>query len=363
MNVHISYKIHKNPDIEKEIDHLVEKLGRRLRAFRPDLVHLKGLIEQNSPREGAVVSLNLRLPSGQMAAHESAPTPLAALKAACEDLILQLGKHKDLLRNSHKWRRRGAVEPLTEAAPEGQASEEGRPSEENRASEEKENGLSRPATAQSGDIRSYVNTHIGRLERFVERELYFRESSGEMNSGIVTKDEVVDEVVVRALGGLAESPQSLNLEPWLYRLARQSMNDLISRADQGASNVVLQRPARPADGAADDEAGLQFHQPDEFIAASDTIADRAAGTPEDIAYADELISLIQSALGDAGAGDREIFILHALEGFSIVEIAEITEREPDQVQLSIAAVRKKLRRSGPVRDGFNERHVQRTGTA
>ena len=228
MNVHISYKVHKNPDIEKEINHLIEKLGRRLRAFRPELVHLKGLIEQNSPREGAVVSLNLRLPSGQMAAHESAPTPLAALKAAGADLIFQLGKHKDLLRNSHKWRRRGTVEPLaSEAAPENQASEE------NHASEEKENGLSRSATAQSGDIRSYVNAHIGRLERFVERELYFRESSGEMNPGIVTKDEVVDEVVVRALGGLAEAPQSLNLEPWLYRLARQSMNDLVSRTDQG----------------------------------------------------------------------------------------------------------------------------------
>jgi RNA polymerase sigma factor (sigma-70 family) len=358
MNVHISYKVHKNPDIEKEINHLIEKLGRRLRAFRPELVHLKGLIEQNSPREGAVVSLNLRLPSGQMAAHESAPTPLAALKAACTDLILQLGKHKDLLRNSHKWRRRGTVEPLaSEAAPENQASEE------NHASEEKENGLSRSATAQSGDIRSYVNAHIGRLERFVERELYFRESSGEMNPGIVTKDEVVDEVVVRALGGLAEAPQSLNLEPWLYRLARQSMNDLVSRTDQGTPNVVLQRPATLPDGAADDEAGLQFHQPDESIAASDTIADRATETPEDIAYTDELISLIQSALGDAGAGDREIFILHALEGFSVVEIAEITERDPDQVQLSIAKVRKKLRRSGPIRDGFNERHVQRTGTA
>ena len=37
---------HKTPDIEKEINHLIEKLRKRLQVFRPELVHLKGVIEQ-----------------------------------------------------------------------------------------------------------------------------------------------------------------------------------------------------------------------------------------------------------------------------------------------------------------------------
>ena len=51
MNVHITYKSSKTPDIEKEISHLTEKVGKRLQAFRPDLIHLRGSLEENSPRE------------------------------------------------------------------------------------------------------------------------------------------------------------------------------------------------------------------------------------------------------------------------------------------------------------------------
>jgi len=42
MNVHISYKLPKTPDLEKEFNHQIEKLKRRLQVFRPELVHLRG---------------------------------------------------------------------------------------------------------------------------------------------------------------------------------------------------------------------------------------------------------------------------------------------------------------------------------
>ena len=98
MNVHISYKLRKTPDLEKEINHLVEKLRNRLQVFRPELLHLKGVVEQSSPREGTTVSLNLRLPSGQLAAQRSAQTPVVAIKSAFDDLLQQTTRHKDLLR-------------------------------------------------------------------------------------------------------------------------------------------------------------------------------------------------------------------------------------------------------------------------
>ena len=117
MNVHVSYKVHKTPDIEKEINHQIDKLRKRLQVFRPELVHLRGSVEQNSPREGFGVSLNLRLPSGQMAVQQSAPAASAAIKGAFEDLSQQLNKHKALLRSTHRWPRwrRG-----TETRPESQ---------------------------------------------------------------------------------------------------------------------------------------------------------------------------------------------------------------------------------------------------
>ena len=70
MNVHFSYKLSRTPDIDREIQHGTEKVRKRLQVFRPELVHLKGLVEQNSTREGIAVSLNVRLPSGQMASQE-----------------------------------------------------------------------------------------------------------------------------------------------------------------------------------------------------------------------------------------------------------------------------------------------------
>src|SRR5271166_895042 len=105
MNVHVSYRLHKIPAVEKDVQHQIEKLQKRLQVFRPDLIHLKGVVEDVSPREGTSVSLNLRLPSGQMSAQTKAPTAAAAVKTAFEDLLLQVNKHKEMLRSSHKWQR------------------------------------------------------------------------------------------------------------------------------------------------------------------------------------------------------------------------------------------------------------------
>src|ERR1700723_3793577 len=105
MNVHVSYRLHKIPAVEKDIQHQIEKLQKRLQVFRPELIHLKGVVEEISAREGTSVSLNLRLPSGQMAVQASAARAAAAVKGAFEDLLQQVNKHKEILRASHKWKR------------------------------------------------------------------------------------------------------------------------------------------------------------------------------------------------------------------------------------------------------------------
>ena len=117
MNVHIGYKVQKTPDIEKEIHVHVEKLRRRLQVFRPELVHLKGTVEQNPAREGTQVSLNLRLPSGQMVSQQSASNATSAIKAAFDDVLQQITRHKDLLRSAHKWRRRGSTNGVEVGVP------------------------------------------------------------------------------------------------------------------------------------------------------------------------------------------------------------------------------------------------------
>src|SRR5215467_12387041 len=325
MNVHISYKLHKTPDIDKEIQHWTEKIRKRLQVFRPELVHLKGTVEQNSPREGTTVALNLRLPSGQMAVQTSAPVPAAAIKAAFDDLVGQIRRHKDLLRNSHRWRRRGVAEGRP--AP-------GIPFEQTIAA-------IAPLTATADDVRSYVNANFRRLRLFVEREISFRESSGQLEPDALNWQEVVDEAVARALDDSIEKPDRMALEPWLYRLAIRAMDAFEADRNDGNSEIHLETVRRQRNELASDEPHLQFHQPDESMTAESSIADDRISTPEEIAYSDEMVTLVQFGLYAANREDREAFVLYGIEGFSIQEISAITDRPPEQVEQSILRARKK----------------------
>jgi RNA polymerase sigma factor (sigma-70 family) len=346
MNVHICYKLPRTPDIDREIQHWINKVQRRLEVFRPELVHLKGLVEQNSPREGTRVSLNLRLPSGQMAAQESAHSPTAAIKAAFEDLLAQIGKHKELLRNSHSWHRRRSL-------PGARVREV--PFEETL-------GALAPETATSEDIRAYVNANLDRLRLYVEREISFRENSGDLKPDWLNWEEVVDEAVARALDDKIEKPDPIALEPWLYRLAIRSLDDFEARLAR-TNQVDLNGPHRRTNQHARDEARLQFYQPDEAITRESTIADLRLSTPEQIAYSEEMISLVQFALRQSGRRDREAFILFAMEGFSLEEISAIVDRPPEEVRQSVEKAREKLRRSLPVDPRVKNKLLEAAGTA
>jgi len=348
MNVHIGYKVRKTPDIEKEVHQQVEKLRKRLQAFRPELVHLKGLIEENSPREGIVVSLNLRLPSGQMAAQAKAPAPAPAVKAAFDDILQQITRHKDLLRSTHKfprWRRGRETRP------------------ERQVPFEKTVAAVQPPMVSSDDIRTYVNVNLARLERFVERELYFRETSEQIEIDAIAPQEVVDEAIARALGDGGEKPERLALEPWLYRLAMRAIDEMAAGSDQHNGNVHLEDSARKRNVLGSDEAELQFHQPDEAILGDTVIADRRISTPEQIASSDEMLRLVEIALRGTDRKAREAFILQAIEGFTEEEIAAITDRKPDEVRKSVTAACEHLRKSPLFATPSKQNLIARSNTA
>lgn len=343
MNVHVSYRLHKTPAVEKDFQHQIEKLRKRLQIFRPDLIHLKGVVEEMAHREGTSVSLNLHLPSGQMAVQTSAATAAAAVKIAFEDLLQQVVKHKELLRSSHKWQRGRRGNSARTVAPVRQV-----PFEKTLAAVF-------PPMVSADDVRSYVNANLARLERFVDREIYFRESQETIAPDTVTREEVIDEAIAAALGDGLEKPERLALEPWLYRLALHAMNDL-SRGDETDGHAVhLEESTRRPNSKASDEPGLQFHQPDESITGETIIADVRVATPEEIMASDEILRLIASALRDLGSGPREVFILYAMEGFSIDEIMSITSLPADRVLGFISTARDHLRKAPGLAREFHGR--------
>jgi RNA polymerase sigma factor (sigma-70 family) len=341
MNVHFSYKISKTADLEKQTQHQLEKLNKYLAVFRPELVHIKGIVEENSAREGFVVSLNLRLPSGQMAVQEKSANASTAIRAAFDGLIEQLKRHKQVLRSKHKWvRRRDPEHRGTGTVPF-------------------ENTVAaiRPETVSSIDIASYIDVNLPPLERFVERQIAYRESLGDLQAGQVASEDVVAEAIAAALGDELEKPERIKIEPWLYRLAGEAI-DRIAASDGELGDVPLDRRHGTQNVQASDEARLQFHQPDEELREEDFVADGHAGNPEEMTARGELIAIVQLALRDARRSDREAFILYAVEGFTHGEIAAITNHTLEEVSASIRRARQHLQRALPIKELFKSQRLE-----
>jgi DNA-directed RNA polymerase specialized sigma24 family protein len=142
----------------------------------------------------------------------------------------------------------------------------------------------------------------------------------------------------------------------------RALDDLTEGGTEERDSIHLEESARGRNVRGSDEPHLQYHQPDESFTEETVIADRRVPTPEEIASNDEMVGMIELALRGAGRADREVFILHALEGFSVDEIAAITDRKPEQIQSSIAAAREHLRKSPPLASQFASKFLQRTNT-
>ncbi|HUN90394.1 MAG TPA: HPF/RaiA family ribosome-associated protein [Terriglobales bacterium] len=349
MNVQVSYKVPKSPDLERQINQNIEKLNRRLQVFRSDLVHFHAIVDEQTARAGFDVRLDLRLPSGDIASRDQAKQVDAAIRGAFQDLLEQVGKHKDRLRAQHQWpnrRRAGKPREVT-----------GVPFEETLAAVQ-------PLAASDKDISDYVDVSLPRMQRFVEREMRFRENNGELRPYQLSTREVISEAIANALGR-DDKPEKLAIEPWLYGLALRAMHNLAGRSDDGAS-VHLEDAARGREtylGQASDEPILQFHQPDESVTEENIIPNVGVATPEDAAASDEMIRMIETALRGTLPEDREAFLLFGIEGFTVEEISAISGRGGEAVRGSIKAAREHLQKHLPVSGTIKDKLLQNTKIA
>jgi RNA polymerase sigma factor (sigma-70 family) len=348
MNVHISYKgLEKTPDVESTVQQHLKKLERRLQLFRPELVSLHGSVLQKSPRAGYVVALNLKLPTTDLATEQTSHNSATAVKAAFDALIDQISRHKGSLRNEHAWprRRHETGRKVIDEVPF-----------ENTVAAVK------PESVSNEDVSSYINANLPRLRRFVQRELRNREDDERIVRGSITVDEVIGEAIGNALSESFERPEKMRLEPWLYRLSTDAIERLAA-GDSGGSNIPLERPERPLGAEDNDDNVLQFQSSDADLSARSITADENIATPEELAAKDEMISLVERTLQDAGRNEREAFILYTIEGFTVDEIADITQKPEEEVRKSVHSAREHLKKALPVRDPLSDRLIEQSKTA
>ena len=350
MNVHISYKVRKTPDVEREFQHQLQKLQRRLQVFKPELVHFHAIVEQERGF-AAGTSLNLRLPSGQMAAQKRGENVVAAVKSAFTDLLSQLNKHKDLLRGEWAWKRRrgnGRRELVRPAA-----ATELTPLQAQAASAAP---ARTEAKIEEGDIGRWVNANLSRLERYVDRELRYRVATEQIREDQISREEVVDEVMVSALSQEEQKPDDLSMESWLFRLALRAIRRL-ALASADTANVSLDAPAGTPNVTGSDENVLQYHQPDDSLQEESVIRNESARTPEEIVASEEMVSQLDFVLHAVSPQARETFVLFTLEGFTVEEIARITDQPPDGIRKSIHHAREQIQRKLPSQNKLRQRFL------
>ncbi len=353
MNLQFSYKAEsaKTPEVEREINQQVQKLQRRLAAFKPDLVQLHGNISQ-APRQGFSVSLTLSLPTGQINSNDTGENPQAALKAGFADLIGQVGKHKALLRSPGRSTIRGKADDATAASIEvlGQMT--------NTTESKQPIGNTKTQT----DVRSYINANLDRLTRFVSGEIQMREANAEFTAESVSADEVIDEVVVTALSE-HEKPPHMPVERWLYRLAIQAIRRVASGNAGTDGDIKLEQSVGTQNVSGTDDEFLQYHQPEESSTRGDILADKSAADPESAAINDEFVSQLYVALQGVHADARQAFVLYALEGFTVEEISQITDREAQEVRDEINTARDLVTKRLPSDNDLKEKILQHSKVA
>lgn len=364
MNVHVSYKAGKTPDVEREFEYQLTKLGKRLQVFKPDLVHFHAVLDQENNRS-VWVTLNLRLPSGQVAARTANESPVAAVKAAFGDLISQVTKHKDLLRGhwTRKSLRRAGREGLTPMpAPMEDMPETAGP-ERPAASTAQEIPISTAKSdgAAPADVEIWLSANLRRLGEFIDQELDFQVESGAIRPDQITRDEVLDEVIVSALSH-EESRQLLSLESWFHRLALQAVRRLI-HANADIGNISLDAPSANQNVTGSDENVLQYHQPDETLREESTLRDESTRTPEEIISSDEMVAQLDIVLQEVKVEDREAFVLFTLEGFTVEEISRLAGRPADQVRESIHHARVHIQQKLPMQNELRQTLLQHSRVA
>jgi RNA polymerase sigma factor (sigma-70 family) len=354
MNVHVSFKSGKTPEVEREFQNHIQKLERRLQVFKPDLVHLHAIVDQDNG-QGPSTSLNLRLPSGQMAVQKTGENLVAAVKASFSDLISQLNRHKDLLRGhwSRKRRQMGR----------GQVIEPAVPFEQTLASVPPQDRPRDGAPPNVGnDVQTWFNANMPRLKQFIENELDYRINSGQLREHQVSSEEVLDEVMVSALSEGDMGSRFLSEESWFQGLAIQAIRHL-AEANAGAADVSLDAPARAQNVTGSDENVLQYHQPDDQPPGESVIRDSNVRTPEEIFASEEMVAQLDIVLRELKAPDREAFVLYTLEGFTIEEISRLSDRPPDEVRKSIEQARERVQQKLPERNDFRSRLLTRSRVA
>ncbi|MGF1607793.1 MAG: RNA polymerase sigma factor [Kiloniellales bacterium] len=145
-------------------------------------------------------------------------------------------------------------------------------------------------------------------------------------------EDVVQETYVRAYAHLGRFAQSSRLSTWLVRIA---VNESLGR-------LRRRMPARGLDGPLDDLA--ESRMTDDQVLPLGLAARPAYADPESRAARDEIRRLLEQAIDALPQAQRAVFVLRAVEEFSVAETALCLGIPQETVKTRFHRARRALRR-------------------
>jgi len=290
-----------------------------LRRFPEDTLHLRIRLEQ-TPEDWAARGV-LSVPHGTVVGRGRGETLETALDALADSLFRDARRYKERRHADAAAGRKRRLRRTLESSVEHLGAFRG---EDDR---EAFFDVLRPALAA--------------LRERAEHEVRIAALEGHPGESSRPVDEVLDEVLVRAWDRWEERPDGVPLERWLTAL----LHEVVDEGTGGVETESLDAPAGSADGRPrtdwDAERALWFLPGDESPALEDLIPD-AAAPPTAWAEAADEAEWILEHLADLPRAQRRAYLLHALEGWDVDEIALLQGRDVEAVQRDIESTRELL---------------------
>ncbi|MBI3894803.1 MAG: hypothetical protein HY313_02615 [Acidobacteria bacterium] len=315
MQAHWSFHhVTRNPQIENAIHSYTRKLEKLLGRFSPDLIHLHGVLEYSAAHQGPVCSLNLWLPTGQLHSREEGGTDLAILKSCFDQLIEQIKKHKEVLRRESVWKRRRYK--FRQEFQEMQA------------------GEIRITNRQQ--LREYLDQVLPQLVRFIARELRWREAAGLLPPGYPSQEEIVNEIVVRALDHCEK--KASETDPPFHCLIREAISVLDGSMENAAARLS---------GSAEETTAIGIGSSSDVLAGKIGAArlwqrNRLSATKEANLPETQLPDPADLFLANLPILDRQVYVLRALEGFDEEEAAKVLGKTGPEVEQIFSRVSREV---------------------
>ena len=187
--------------------------------------------------------------------------------------------------------------------------------------------------ARRAEVAEAILTYLGPLTRYVQREVSRWEERSLVPPGAVTVDDIVAVTCGVALERAGEAPPRGRYD-WLRRIARREA--LIARLDEETRRRWEVSLESPVAVGGEEERGL-------VLRLIDVLADPYALLPEQILAHEAVRRGLDRALARLPERWREAFLLHALDGWTVEEIATAEGIAIPEVEPVLGASRMFLR--------------------